>query len=353
MEKNYYDILGVSKNASEEEIKAAHRKLAKQYHPDVNKSSDAEEKFKEIQEAYSVLSDPEKKAQYDQFGTIDPQANQGQGGWNPFGDMPGGFGFHFNNARNQGRPKERGENLKINISLTMEELYEGVHKKLKVRKQCTCHRCNGSGSENNETEQCPVCHGSGVEVKEMRTGFGYQRVMSTCSHCNGTGQIIKDPCPNCHGTGLEDDNREIEFDVPAGMPSDAYFVVPGKGNDGPHRGIPGDLLVVVNELPNDKGLTRDDDNNLLYTLNAKITDLIYGTDVEIPWIKGYKKIHIEPGTQPGKVITRFGEGFPNPNNPTGPKANYKITINCKIPRVNDLHGKDRENFDRIKKEGNF
>jgi molecular chaperone DnaJ len=192
-----------------------------------------------------------------------------------------------------------------------------------------------------------------MEIKEERTPFGFQQTMRPCSHCHGTGQLIKDPCPNCHGTGLVDDTTEIEFDVPAGMYGDSYFVVPGKGNDGPHRGVPGDLLVVVTELPNDKGLSRDEDNNLLYTLDAKITDLIYGADVEIPWIKGYKKIHIEAGTQPGKVITRFGEGLPNPNNPTGPKANYKITIGCKIPRVNDLHGKDRENFDRIKKQGNF
>ena len=321
MNKDYYQILELNKDASPEKIKENYRRLAKRYHPDVNKDPDAEEKFKEIQEAYAVLSDPQKKQNYDQFGSADEQAssdwtNMGGFGFNPFGN--------FGRAR---QVKERGEDLKIHINLNIDEIFDGVHKKLKVNKQCTCHRCHGSGSETNET--------------------------TVCEHCHGTGKIIKNPCPSCNGTGLENSTKEIEFDVPAGMPNDSYFVIPDQGNDGPHRGVPGDLIVVVNENPNDKGLTRDDENNLLYNLNTKITELIYGADIEIPWIKGYKKIHIEPGTQPGKVITRYGEGFPNPNNPKGPKANYKITINCKIPKVNDLHGKDRENFDRIKKEGNF
>ena len=349
MEKNYYDILGISKNASQDELKAVYRSLAKRYHPDVNKDPGAEEKFKEIQEAYAVLSDPQKRETYDRYGTADPQAAQ-QAQW----EDVGGFGFNPFGGFGARRPqKERGEDLKIHINLNIDEIFDGVHKKLKVNKQCTCHRCHGSGSETNETTACEHCHGTGMYTHVERTSFGIQQTMSSCPYCHGTGKIIKNPCPSCNGTGLEKSTKEIEFDVPAGMPNDSYFVIPGQGNDGPHRGIPGDLIVIVNENPNDKGLTRDDENNLLYNLNAKITDLIYGADIEIPWIKGYKKMHIEPGTQPGKVITRYGEGFPNPNNPKGPKANYKITINCKIPKVNDLHGKDRENFDRIKKEGNF
>ena len=346
MDKNYYDVLGISKNATEAEIKTAYREMAKKYHPDISKEENAEEKFKEVQEAYSVLSDPEKRANYDNYGTADGPGPD-FGGWNPFG----GFGFHFGGQR-RGEMKERGEDLKIHISVPMDELYDGVHKKLKVKKHCACHRCHGSGSETNETSVCPTCNGSGMETKVTRTNFGIQQIMSPCSHCHGTGKIIKNPCSNCGGTGLEEMEKEVEFDIPAGMPSDAYFTIQGQGNDGPHRGVPGDLHVIVKEIPSDKGLTRDDENNLLYNLNTKITDLIYGADVEIPWIHGYKKIHIEPGTQPGKVITRYGEGFPYPNNPNS-KANYKITVSCKVPKVNDLHGKDRENFDRIKKEGNF
>lgn len=349
MEKNYYDILGISKNASQDELKSAYRSLAKRYHPDVNKDPGAEEKFKEIQEAYAVLSDPQKRETYDRYGTADPEAAQ-QAPW----EDVGGFGFNPFGGFGARRPKkERGEDLKIHINLNIDELYDGIHKKIKVNKQCTCHRCHGTGSETNESTTCEHCNGTGMYAHVERTQFGMQQTITSCPYCHGTGKMITNPCPSCNGTGLESSTKEIEFDVPAGMPDDSYFVIPRQGNDGPHQGIPGDLIVIVNENPNDKGLKRDDENNLLYNLNTKITDLIYGADVEVPWVHGYKKIHIEPGTQPGKVITRYGEGFPNPNNPKGPKANYKITINCKIPKVNDLHGKDRENFDRIKKEGNF
>ena len=349
MEKNYYDILGISKNASQDELKSAYRSLAKRYHPDVNKDPDAEEKFKEIQEAYAVLSDPQKRETYDRYGTVDPEAAQ-QAQW----EDVGGFGFNpFGGFGARRLKKERGEDLKIHINLNIDELYDGIHKKIKVNKQCTCHRCHGTGSETNESTTCEHCNGTGMYAHVERTQFGMQQTITSCPYCHGTGKMITNPCPSCNGTGLESSTKEIEFDVPAGMPDDSYFVIPRQGNDGPHQGIPGDLIVIVNENPNDKGLKRDDENNLLYNLNTKITDLIYGADVEVPWVHGYKKIHIEPGTQPGKVITRYGEGFPNPNNPKGPKANYKITINCKIPKVNDLHGKDRENFDRIKKEGNF
>lgn len=347
MEKNYYDVLGVSKNATTDEIKSSYRKLVKKYHPDVSKEPDAEEKFKEIQEAYAVLSDPDKKQKYDTYGTAD----ESEMGFNPFAGFEG---FNpFARFRRSREVKEKGEDLKIHISLNLDEIYNGVHKKIKVNKQCTCHRCHGTGSSTNETTTCEHCHGTGMYTKVERTPFGMQQTMSPCPYCNGTGKMIKDPCPSCNGTGLENSMKEIEFDVPAGMPNDSYFVIPNQGNDGPHQGVPGDLIVIVNENPNDKGLKRDDENNLLYNLNTKITDLIYGADVEIPWVTGYKKIHIEPGTQPGKVITRYGEGFPDPNNPRGSKANYKITINCNIPKASKLYGKDKENFDKIKKEGNF
>lgn len=348
MSKNYYDILGISKNASQDEIKSSYRQLAKKYHPDVNKDPGAEEKFKEIQEAYDVLSDETKKSTYDKYGTTEPQDN-----FEGFSGGMGGFGFNPFGGFRVRPQKERGEDLKIHLNLNLDEIYDGIHKKIKLKKKCTCHRCHGSGSETNETVICEHCHGSGMYAKVERTQFGISQTMTTCPYCHGTGKIIKNACINCNGSGIEEAEQLIEFDVPAGMPNDAYFVLEGKGNAGPHQGIPGDLIVFVDENKNDKGLSRDDDNNLLYNLNAKITELIYGADVEIPWIKGYKKLHIEPGTQPGKVITRFGEGFPNPNNPKGPKANYKITVNCKIPKYNDLKGKDRDHFDKIKKEGNY
>lgn len=346
MAKDYYSILGIDKNASVDTIKESYRKLAKKYHPDVNKAPDAEEKFKEITEAYEVLTDPKKKDMYDRYGTADPQEMHDpgfgdDGFFNPFG----GFG----RFRRQGTPKERGEDLRINISLSMEELYEGVHKKIKVKKKVACHRCHGSGSETNETGECPKCHGTGMYTRVTRTDFGYSQVSSPCPDCHGTGRIITNPCPNCNGTGLIEETREIEFDIPAGMPGDAYMTVPEQGNEGPHRGIPGNLIVVVHELPNDKGLKRDDMNNLVYTLNANVTDLIFGADVEIPWIKGYQKIHIPAGTQPGKIMTLYKKGFPNPNMPSE-ISDYIITISCKIPNANELTKTQREKLDKLRKD---
>lgn len=345
MSKDYYKILGIERNASEAEIKKAYREKAKSLHPDVNKAPDAEEKFKEVTEAYEILTDPKKKEMYDQFGTIDLQEASPDSGWSPFG--PGGFAFRWGN-RQQER-KERGEDLRINLNLSMEDLYDGVHKKIKVDKKVACHRCHGSGSETNETGTCPKCHGTGMFTQTTRTEFGFSHISRPCPDCNGTGQIITNPCPDCKGTGLIIENREIEFDVPQGMPGEAFFVVQNEGNEGPHRGIPGNLIVVVHELPNDKGLERDEMNNLTYVLSANVTDLIFGTDIEIPWIKGYQKIHIPAGTQPGKVMRLYKKGFPNPNNPSE-KSDYIITITCKIPNASDLSKSEREEIDKLRKK---
>lgn len=346
--KDYYSILGLDKNASEKDIKDSYRKLAKKYHPDVNKSPDAEAKFKEITEAYEVLTDPKKKALYDKYGTVDEQQMGPE--WQEMDpEFMGGFPFGGNPFRRSGPPKERGNDLRINVSLSMEDLYAGVHKKIKVKKDVTCPRCHGSGSETNESSECPTCHGTGMYSKVTRTEFGYTQVNSPCPHCHGTGQVITNPCSKCKGTGLVEDTEEIEFDIPAGMPGDAYMTIRGKGNEGPHRGIPGNLIVVVHELPNDKGLARDDANNLIYELKTNVTDLIFGTDIEIPWIKGYQKIHIPAGTQPGKIMTMYKKGFPNPNNPSE-VSDYIITITCKIPNANELTKTEREELSALRKK---
>ena len=321
--ENYYDILGVSRNASPDELKKAFRQKSKEYHPDVNKDPGAEDKFKEINEAYQALSDPEKRKMYDTYGTTNPNEAFNGGGFDPFMN----FGFNPFGRRDGQKLKEKGDDLKITIEMTFDELFYGAHKKVKIKKKCTCHRCNGSGSESNDTQECPHCHGTGFVTRTFRQGNMVSQSMSPCPHCNGTGTVIKDPCPNCNGTGLEYKDVEIEFDVPAGMYKDAYFIVHGKGNDGPHRGVPGDLLVVVKEKPNDKGLSRDDDNNILYTAKVPYKDLVFGADIEIPYIGGYKKIHIEPGTESGKVVNLYRMGFPNPNdkNEKAKKANTEVT----------------------------
>lgn len=347
MDKNYYDILGISKNASESDIKSAFRKLSKKYHPDVNKEAGAEEKFKEINEAYSVLSDPEKKQMYDTFGTVDPNA-MGGGGFDPFthGFDPfsmfrgfgGGFGGGFGHG---GQVKEKGEDLKVTIDLSFDDIFYGVHKKIAMNKKCTCHRCNGSGSQSNESGVCPRCGGSGFIENVQRHGNTVIKNMSPCPECHGTGQCIKDPCPNCHGTGLETKTVDVEFDVPPGMFENAYFLVRGKGNDGPHRGMPGDLLVIVKELPNQYGLKRDEKNNILYTLKVPYKTLVFGGDVTVPYVKGEKKkIHISAGTESGKVLKLYNMGFPDPNNQSL-KSDYIITIQCDIPKLSDLDDKQK------------
>lgn len=337
--KDYYSILGVSKNASDSEIKKNFRKLAAKYHPDVCKDQDAEEKFKEINEAYNVLSDKEKREMYDTYGTADPQeaAQNGAGfdpfaGFNPFGGFGsfGGFGRHSSHMQ-----KEQGDDIRINLDLTLEEMYDGVHKKIRIKKQVPCHHCHGSGSNTNETCTCHACNGSGFKTVIHRHGNSVMQQMMPCPECHGTGQSIKDPCVHCNGTGVIDSYEEVEFDVPKGMPAEAYFTVDGKGNAGPHRGIPGDLIVVCHAKPNDKGIIRDEENNLLYTAKVSFKDLVFGGDIEIPWIKGYQKLHIDAGTQSGKVITLYGKGFPDPNMPSR-YGNYIITIECIIPEKSEL-----------------
>ena len=347
MDKNYYDVLGVSKNASESDIKSAFRKLSKKYHPDINKEAGAEDKFKEINEAYSVLSDPEKKQMYDTFGTVNPNA-MGSGGFDPFAQgfdpfsmfrgFGGGFGGGFGHG---GQMKEEGEDLKVTIELSFDDIFYGVHKKIAMNKKCTCHRCNGSGSQSNESGVCHRCGGSGFIENVQRHGNTVIKNMSPCPECHGTGQCIKDPCPNCHGTGLETKTVDVEFDVPPGMFENAYFLVRGKGNDGPHRGTPGDLLVIVKELPNPYGLKRDDKNNILYNLKVPYKTLVFGGDVTVPYIKGErKKIHISAGTESGKVLKLYNMGFPDPNN-SSLKSDYIITIQCDIPKLSDLDDKQK------------
>ena len=347
MKRNYYDVLGISKNASEKDIKSAFRKLSKKYHPDICKEENAEEKFKEINEAYTVLSNPEKRQMYDTYGSVDPN-DIGEQGFNPFGQgfdpfsmfRNSGFGF----GRQGSQMKEKGEDLKITIELSFDEIYNGVHKKISMNKMCTCHRCNGSGSQSNETCTCQRCGGSGFINNVHRRGNTVIQNMAPCPECHVTGQVIKDPCPECHGTGLETKTVDIEFDVPPGMFENAYFLVRGKGNDGPHRGVPGDLLVVVKEKPNNYGLKRDERNNIIYNLKVPYKTLVFGGDVSVPYINGEKKkIHISAGSESGKVLKLYNMGFPDPNNPTL-KSDYIITVQCNIPKLDELDDKQKENI---------
>lgn len=342
MEKNYYDILGVPSNASDKEIKDAFRKLARKYHPDVCKEPGAEEKFKEINEAYNVLSDKDKRNSYDMFGTTDSDDI----GFDPFDGM-NPFSMFTGFGRKQSGPrKEKGGDLRITVHITIQEAYEGVHKKVKLNKECTCHRCHGSGSEDNQTCTCSRCNGSGMVTKRTRIMNGYSQSIAPCPDCNGTGIKITNPCPACHGSGLESGTAEVEFDIPKGMPFGAYFVIEREGNDGPHRGIPGNLMVVVEEEPNDLGLTRNG-NDLQYVLKVSYPDLVFGCDKTVPWFNGTQKIHLPEGTDSGKVITLYRKGFSDVNNPTE-VGDYLIVVECDIPKPGTLNTKQKKALEEYK-----
>jgi molecular chaperone DnaJ len=338
MEKDLYKVLGVDKSASEDDLKKAYHTLSKRYHPDVqqgksdSEKKEAEERFKEINEAYQVLSDPEKRKKYDWFGNQDDDMS-GFENMDPFG--------MFSSMRHTYR--EKGSDLRITLNITMAEAYEGIHKKLKIKKSCICHRCHGSGSDDNEFKACPECGGRGVKMKRVNTERGYMATAGPCPNCRGTGKVVANPCGNCKGTGLESGEEEVEFDVPKGMPFDAYFVIQGKGNDASHRGIPGDLIVIVTQSEEDKKnnpLVRDG-NDLLYTLKVNYSDLINGCDISVPYINGEQKIHLPEGTESGTVISLFRKGFPDPNDNTT-YGNYKITVECMIPKKSDLNSTQRE-----------
>ncbi|MCQ2222859.1 MAG: molecular chaperone DnaJ [Bacteroidaceae bacterium] len=322
--RDYYEVLGVSKNADAKEIKSAYRKMAMKYHPDRNPGDkEAEEKFKEAAEAYSVLSDEQKRRQYDQFGFDGPGAGGfggfGGGGMNmddifsAFGDIFGGGGFGgFSGfggfGGGGGRQQSKGRNLRLKVKLTLEEAAKGATKKFSVKKQVTCPDCHGSGSADGQTETCPQCGGSGVVVKTVQSILGRMQTQAPCPHCNGEGKIIKNKCNKCGGEGTISGTETIEVNIPAGVDNGMVVNVPGKGDAGRRNGIPGDIQVYIEVEPH-KEFVRED-TNLIYNLLLDFPTAALGGSVEIPTLDGKAKVKIEPGTQPGKVLRLRGKGMP-------------------------------------------
>lgn len=318
--RDYYEVLGVSKNASEDEIKKAYKKLAIKYHPDRNPGDkEAEEKFKEAAEAYDVLRDPQKRARYDQFG---PEGVNGAGGFggggmnmddifSMFGDIFGGRGG-FGGFGGGGRPRKpqyRGGDLRLKVRLTLQEIATGVTKKFKVKKKVTCSHCHGSGAEGSgATEACPTCHGSGYVIKTQQSIFGMMQTQTVCPTCGGEGTVIKNKCKECGGEGVVNGEEVVEVKIPAGVGDGMVVTVTGKGHAARRNGVPGDIQVYIEE-ETDKNLLRED-NNLIYNLLLDIPTAALGGDAEIPTIDGKVKIKIEPGTQPGKVVRLRGKGLP-------------------------------------------
>ncbi len=332
---DYYEVLGVKKDATDEEIKKAYRKKAIQYHPDrqTDKSEAekkaAEEKFKEAAEAYSVLSDPKKRQQYDQFGFNAPNMGGGFGGgfggaseftmddiFSMFGDIFGGHGFGegfgggFSSRGRQGRRVYKGADLRLKVRLTLEEVYSGVTKKLKVKKDVRCDHCGGSGSaDGGGVETCKTCGGSGVVYRTQQSMFGMMQTQSECPACHGEGSIIKNKCRYCNGTGVVKGEEVIEINIPAGVAEGMVVTAPGKGNAGPRGGVPGDIQIYIQEEPHPTFIR--DGQDLIYNLLLDFPTATLGGTVEIPTIDGKRvKIKIEPGTQPGKTLRLRAKGLP-------------------------------------------
>lgn len=326
--KDYYEVLGVDRSASADDIKKAYRKLAIKYHPDKNPGNkEAEEKFKEAAEAYSVLSDAEKKARYDQFGHAGvegagPDFSGGFGNLNDIlndlfgGAFGGGFGGFsgfggFGGGTRQQRVS-RGRDIRVRVKLTLEEIANGVEKEISIEKSVPCTECSGKGAKNSsDIKTCPACNGTG-EVQRVTNSFlGQTITRSTCQQCNGEGKIISNPCRNCSGSGLVRKRETIKVRIPAGVEAGMQLTLQGQGHAAKNNGINGDLLVVIEEQEH-PNLKREG-NNLYYTKIISVPDAILGLETEIPCLDGNYRIKVEPGTQSGKVVRLRGRGLPSVN----------------------------------------
>ncbi|WP_024989915.1 molecular chaperone DnaJ [Segatella albensis] len=360
--RDYYEVLGVDKNASDAEIKKAYRKLAIKYHPDRNPDNkEAEEKFKEAAEAYDVLHDPQKRQQYDQFGFDGPQGGFGGGAgmnmddiFSMFGDIFGGhsgFGGFGGFGGGGGRPQYRGNDLRLTVKLTLQEIAEGVTKKFKVKKDITCEHCHGTGAKDGaQPETCSQCNGSGVVYKTVRTMLGMMQTQTTCPNCHGEGTVIKDKCPYCNGEGVVKGEEVIEINIPAGVSEGMVVNVPGKGNAGRHNGVNGDIQVLIKEEPNDTFIRNGQD--LYYTLLLDLPTAILGGEVDIPTISGKKiSLKIEPGTQPGKQVRLRGKGLPAVQGYGRGTGDIIVNISVYIPKT--LTKEEKEAVEVFKESDNF
>lgn len=359
--RDYYEVLGVAKSASDDEIKKAYRKLAIKYHPDKNPDDKkAEEMFKEAAEAYEVLSNPEKRQRYNQFGHagVGSSAASGGGGFgggmnmedifSQFGDIFGGhFGGFGGGGRSGGRRVMRGSNLRVKVKLNLQEIAKGVEKKLKVNKFVSCGTCNGSGAKNGQFETCKSCQGTGVQTKVQQTFLGAMQTQTTCSFCNGEGKIVKDKCNTCHGDGIVRAEEVISINIPAGVAEGMQLSVSGKGNAAPRGGINGDLLVVIEEEEHPE--LKRDGGNLFYDSYVNFADAALGTNVEIPTVDGKVKIKIDPGTQSGKVLRLKGKGLPDINS----YGNGDLLVNINVWTPQNLTSEEKKMLESLRASKNF
>ena len=336
----YYDRLGLSKDASQDEIKRAYRKLSKKYHPDINKEPGAEEKYKEVQEAYETLSEDQKRAAYDQYG---PDGANGFGGQGSFGGFDGGAGFGgfediFSSffgggaTRNPNAPRQ-GDDLQYRVNLSFEEAVFGAEKEIHYNREVTCKTCSGSGAKPGTSPvTCGRCHGHGVINVDTQTPLGMMRRQVTCDVCHGTGQEIKDPCQTCRGTGREKQSHTVSVKIPAGVETGQQIRLAGQGEAGFNGGPYGDLFVVINVNPSDK-FTRDG-STIYYTLNISFVQAALGDTVEVPTVHGNVEMVIPAGTQTGKTFRLKGKGAPRLRG--GSQGDQLVTVKIVTPtKLND------------------
>lgn len=361
--RDYYEVLGVDKNASEDEIKKAYRKIAIKYHPDRNPDDPkAEEKFKEAAEAYSVLNDAQKRQQYDQFGFDGPGGGFGGFGdgagfsmddiFSMFGDVfGGGAGFGGFGGGSRQAPRYRGADLRLKVKLSLQEVATGVTKKFKVRKDVVCNHCHGTGAERgSSSETCPNCHGSGVEVRTQQSIFGMMQTQTTCHVCGGEGKVIKNKCSHCHGDGVVKGEEVVEINIPAGVAEGMVVNVPGKGNAGKRNGITGNIQVYIEEEDNDTFIR--DGQNVIYNLLLDFPTAVLGGQVDIPTIDGtIVKIKIEPGTQPGKTLRLRGKGLPAVQGYGNGTGDLIVQISIYVPK--ELSKSEKEAIEEFSKSDNF
>jgi molecular chaperone DnaJ len=357
--RDYYEVLGVDKNASPEEIKTSFKKIAIKYHPDRNPNdSTAEQKFKEGKEAYDVLSDPDKKARYDQFGHagVGGAAGGGYGGagvnmddiFSHFGDI---FGSAFGGSSgfssgSRGR-RNKGSNLRIKVKLTLEEISRGTEKKVKVSKYVGCNTCHGSGAESNSRSTCNTCGGTGQVTRAVNSFLGQMQTTTTCPQCGGDGEIITSKCKTCHGNGIVKGEEVISLNIPAGVEDGMQLSMTGKGNAATRGGIPGDLIILIEEIPHET-LERDG-VNLLHDQFISFPDAAIGTTIDIPTLDGKARVKIAPGTQPGKVLRLKGKGLPQVNGYN--RGDLLVTVNVWVPK--DLDGPERQTLHKLNQSQNF
>lgn len=358
--RDYYEVLGVDKKATAEEIKKAYRKKAIQYHPDRNPGNkEAEEKFKEAAEAYDVLSNPDKRARYDQYGpSMGPQGFGGYSGggmsmediFSQFGDIFGSFGGFggFGGSRAGSRPVNRGSDLRINVKVSLKDIVHGVTKKFKINRYVACDHCHGTGAKDgNAFKTCSTCHGTGMVTRVQRTILGSVQTTSPCPDCHGEGKIISDQCPHCHGEGVERKEEIVTVNIPAGVADGMTLRMEGKGNAARRGGVTGNLLIQISE-ERDPQLMRDE-NDITYNLVLDFPTAVLGGKVEVPTVDGRARVTIEPGTQSGKILRLRGKGIPSMH---GREVGDEL-INVMIYTPEHLSSEEKRMIESLRESQNF